>query len=539
MLNKLSIKLKLILMVVISVSITLLLSFVVLTGLSDMNENVRSIVKEDAQRESLSLELIIYLDDMQNAEKNIILSNNKNIHKYKMEFDIAKENTQNLSDQLKALINDHLMQDYTNFINDLHAYIKVYKKMLGLIESNKKEEAITLSQTEAHDIFRASKGALMQIKHAAQEHMANAEKRSEEQYYTIRNMSLSVLITDIVVSIILAALIIIQLTRSINAFKQKLLDIENNKDLTQTYAVNGPEEIVVMDRSFNRLILALQKLIDHVKEGSSENATISSELSAASHSVGENVQQSFKIINQTSAQAKQINQEISSSIVSAQNSKSEIFQANQTLKDARDEISILTDRVQQAVETETRLAEDISRLSNEATNIKTILEVISNIAEQTNLLALNAAIEAARAGEQGRGFAVVADEVRNLAAHTQNSLNEINATITSIIDSIASVSKDMNVNTQDIQQLSEIANDVDSKINHSVLSVSKATDTTDKTVTDFENMGRDVSLIVDSVMEVNNISSENARSVEEIGSSAKHLNNMTEKLNSELDCFKT
>ncbi len=669
-------------MVITSVSITLLLSYVVLTGLSDMNHQIKKIVEKDVEREALALEIIAELSDMQRAEKNLIIATTQtDMGEHQKEFITAKEKILSASVKLKPLIHVTLQEKYQNFNESIDRYVGIFNQIAHLTRQNTNEVAsnllkttvegnmdkidqlveqiivlkqkelndelhsydpsIALIQEKSHD-FSKIKGIEISLLHSdllltetvisenepkmlslvekgtlefdnafkltrelqdnatneskplinnlltqlksfkqsrkevidltlkntnvkafdlsegkansfadvarknlnfivsdSKADMIQAEIDSEEKYQSIRSMSLSVLITDILVSIILAALIIFQLTRSINKFKQKLLDIEKNKDLTQTYSVNGPAEIIIMDTSFNRLMKSLRELVDNVKQGSAENAATAQELSATSKNVGSNVELSVGIIDQTSHQASLINTEILSSIESAQSSKAEIMQANKTLQDARDEIIILTNRVQQAVETETRLSSDINRLSSEAIEIKSVLEVISNIAEQTNLLALNAAIEAARAGEQGRGFAVVADEVRNLAAHTQNSLNDINATITSIINSIEDVSKDMNVNTQDIQKLSIIANDVDAKINNTVLTVSKATEASDKTVLDFEHTGQEVGIIVTKILEVNKLSSENARSVEEIGSSAEFLNDMTEKLNLQLNVFKT
>lgn len=356
----------------------------------------------------------------------------------------------------------------------------------------------------------------------------------------LRNTILFTSISILIVIVLLTTFVIkVNVVRPIAGFKQRLIEISDNKNLTLVLDNRAPTEISEMADSINGLVSELNKLIVNAKQSSTENASIAHELSTSSMGVGNNVEKSVVIINETSDQATIINQEIVNSIEDARKSKSDIIEANKTLLNARDEIIELTNRVQVTVNTEIRLAEDIARLSQQTAEVKNILEVISNIADQTNLLALNAAIEAARAGEQGRGFAVVADEVRGLAAHTQKSLDEINATITSIIESIEKASSDMNQNSQDIQELSKIANKVDEKIHDTVTIVSSATEASDKTVTDFEVTGKSIGSIVGMVNEVNAISSENARSVEEIASAAEHLNTMTEGLNAQLETFRT
>jgi methyl-accepting chemotaxis protein len=185
------------------------------------------------------------------------------------------------------------------------------------------------------------------------------------------------------------------------------------------------------------------------------------------------------------------------------------------------------------------LAQKIQQLSSDAEQVKNILDVIGDIAEQTNLLALNAAIEAARAGEHGRGFAVVADEVRKLAERTQKSLVEINATINVIVQSIMDSSEQMSVNSKKVEELASTANGVETKIHELFDIMNLATKVADNTVNNYIKTGDDMGHMIENVAKINNISTQNARSVEEIASAAEHLNKMTETLNNKLAEFRT
>ncbi|MCW8928607.1 MAG: methyl-accepting chemotaxis protein [Gammaproteobacteria bacterium] len=356
----------------------------------------------------------------------------------------------------------------------------------------------------------------------------------------IRN---SIIVSVLIILIIIVALslfmIQVTLVKPINQFQNTLIQVSNDKNLTQQLDTNAPLEIQTMAQSVNTLLGSLRKVLNDAKQSSTENASIAHELSTSSLGVGNNVEKSVEIINNCSNHAGKIQSEIAIAVNDAQQSKNEILTANTSLIDARDAIVQLTHRVQNTATVEVKLAKKMDTLSKEAADVKAILDVISNIAEQTNLLALNAAIEAARAGEHGRGFAVVADEVRNLAKHTQQSLTEINDTINDIIKAVEEASESMNVNSQEIQELATIAIGVDKKINQTVSIVNEATIASDKTVDDFENTGNNIESIVSRVTEINSISSTNARSVEEIASAAEHLNSMTENLNAQLETFRT
>ncbi len=356
----------------------------------------------------------------------------------------------------------------------------------------------------------------------------------------IRNtLVIDALILLVIIIAVAMFLINASLVKPIESFKATLLNIADNKNLTIKVDENAPLELSQMAYSFNSLIATLKDLIENSKQSAGENASISHELSTTAMGVGENVEKSVVVIDEATKKAGEIKDEIQRAILDAQESKKDIIRANENLRVAREEIVHLTSKVQSSAQLEIELADRMQTLSHDANEVKSVLGIISDIADQTNLLALNAAIEAARAGEHGRGFAVVADEVRKLAERTQRSLTEINATINVIVQSIVDVSGQMSSNSEEIQELSNSASDVEMKINESVSIVNEAVHASDRTVSDFEKTGKNVESIVAQVSQINEISSKNARNVEEIAAAADHLNSMTNELHTKLETFRT
>nr|WP_275847459.1 methyl-accepting chemotaxis protein [Sulfurimonas sp. SAG-AH-194-I05] len=310
-------------------------------------------------------------------------------------------------------------------------------------------------------------------------------------------------------------------------------------NLTDKINVNARDEMGQTADEMNSFIAMVHDTVGQAKSSSDENVAISHELSTTAMTVGQHVEDSVVLISDATRETGSILTIVMNAIVDAKESKNDIIKANETLVNARKDITKLTSQVQQTAENEVELASRMEQVSRDTEDVKSVLVVISDIADQTNLLALNAAIEAARAGEHGRGFAVVADEVRKLAERTQKSLTEINASINIIVQSITDLSAQMNTGAKEIEALSHVALNVEEKITLTVDIVGEAVVAADKTVDDFTATGESVKTIVTKVENINDISSINARNVEEIASAADHLNSMTQALHSKLETFRT
>ena len=218
-------------------------------------------------------------------------------------------------------------------------------------------------------------------------------------------------------------------------------------DLTQRLSTQGNDEVAQMAHGFNQFVIKIANMVAHLQP---LGQNLHNEAIDLLGTVKQSNQSANQVNNETQSVATAINQMLSTSQEMARNTQDAAQGANNVKHQAEQNQQLMQQTVEhtESLVGELKQSEKVSlSLSQSSAEIGSILDVIGSIADQTNLLALNAAIEAARAGEHGRGFAVVADEVRALANRTQSSTNEINKIISQIQQGIQSVI-DSNAHTQ-------------------------------------------------------------------------------------------
>ncbi|MFT5661219.1 MAG: methyl-accepting chemotaxis protein [Sulfurimonas sp.] len=310
-------------------------------------------------------------------------------------------------------------------------------------------------------------------------------------------------------------------------------------DLTKRLPVQNDDEIGHASHEVNLFIEKVQETISEVKESSLQNTQIASSLANSANNIGKGIMKSAEVTVNATKEAQNIKGIIENSLTISGQTRDDIKQANENLNEAKSYVQQLTQKVHSSAEVESELSYKLNNLSTEAGQVKDVLTVISDIADQTNLLALNAAIEAARAGEHGRGFAVVADEVRKLAERTQKSLAEINATINTIVQSIMEVASEMKINVDKVQELTNLSSSVEDMIASTSDIMNNSAQIAEDSYQNTHKVSENTQHLIEQIENVNDSTNECLGEVEGIVTTSNTLNDRSLELQNKLNTFKT
>lgn len=332
---------------------------------------------------------------------------------------------------------------------------------------------------------------------------------------------------------------VISMTDSIDALSAITLDLaKGSGDLTKRIVINSKDEIADLSQNINHFIEKIHSTVVASTKSSQESAEMARQFSTVSHEVDKRMAEERDFVKKTKDLGDAMKAVLEQATLNASKTSNDILNASETLNVSAKEIKLLVDDIQKASEVESHTAERLQQLSNDANQVKNVLTVISDIADQTNLLALNAAIEAARAGEHGRGFAVVADEVRNLAERTQKSLTEINATINVIVQNIMDASGQMSENYQFIEKIANTSENVEAKISTTEAVIKQASDASRQASEVSQKLSINTTTIIQNIGQIYESSLQNSGDVKNLNASSDELLNLSNALASKLELFK-
>lgn len=347
----------------------------------------------------------------------------------------------------------------------------------------------------------------------------------------------SVTALALVLAGLISWLIVRQITRPLkNALS--IAEAIGAGDMTEVAIERRGDEFGALLGSLDKTRQNLRGLLLHVTDSTIQLASAAEELSAVTEQTSAGVSsqrqetdQVATAMNEMAATVHEVAQNAQEASSAAQRADNQAAHGSVVLQRALTQIGKLTDEVSLSTDA-------VNRLNEESVSISTVLTVINGIAEQTNLLALNAAIEAARAGEAGRGFAVVADEVRGLAQRTQESTAQIEQLIAGLQSRARGASDMMNASNTLAQDTVVLAREVETGLNDVVQTISLIQAMNMQIATAAEEQSSVAEEINRSVLNVRDVAEQSAAAVEETAASTAELARLGNELQSRVSFFK-
>ncbi|MFF7710697.1 methyl-accepting chemotaxis protein [Pseudomonas sp. NPDC007930] len=352
---------------------------------------------------------------------------------------------------------------YTRLKGDVDAYNNSVEQLLGQGEQSTGQATAFVNSVSVPLAEKLQQG-IDQLVALNNDNAQTAASEAEQQYQHGLVTTWAIIAAAVLITLLVALLF----TRSILLPVQQLMGVTREiaeGRLGSRVVINGADEITELQTSTEAMLGNLRSTLQLINDSASQLAAAAEELTQVTHDAnagilrqGQETELAATAVNQMSAAVEEVARSASYASVATQQSQQSASQGRERVGQTLTSITRLSDAV--AV-----TSEQLGELAGRSQQISKVLEVIGAIAEQTNLLALNAAIEAARAGEQGRGFAVVADEVRALAHRTQTSTRDIAVMIEGIKAGSAQAVQAMAVSSEEAGNTLEIARQAGEAIN--------------------------------------------------------------------------
>jgi len=268
----------------------------------------------------------------------------------------------------------------------------------------------------------------------------------------------------IILSLVFITYVCYDVMKKIDLLNQKIkFLLSDNSDISTRVEFHSDDEIGEVAKNFNKFLDKLEEMVNNLSMVVNKTDKNVDSLKEIAKSIDENTDKQTDLIEVNKQYINNVIEDLGKAEESVFITADDIKSTQEILDGTVNELMSVVEAIREESENEMELANKATELTDRSTQIREILQVIREISDQTNLLALNAAIEAARAGEHGRGFAVVADEVRKLAEKTQKSLADIDTVVSIILQGIKEIEEEVKKNADKSMEISSVTEDLKNK----------------------------------------------------------------------------